>query len=138
MKDDALLRASGALTGGIGGMADTCGSMIGATLILGAVCGRGRQDEGEKGMEKLSESVRRAADFYRWFKEDAGAITCRDIVTNFGNGVFYDFGDPAQARAAFEAGVAQKCVLHVQKVVTRATEILWDELLKGKIAGNDG
>lgn len=132
MKDDSLLKASGAMTGGIGGRADTCGSMIGACLILGAVCGRGWQDEGEKGMEKLMESIKQAADFYRWFKEDTGAVTCRDIVTKFGNGVFYDFGDPAQAKAAFEAGVTQKCIQHVQKVVTKATEILWDELYKGK------
>jgi hypothetical protein len=131
MKDDILLKASGALTGGIGGLADTCGSMIGATLILGAVCGRGRQDV-ENGIEKLGESTKQAADFYRWFKEDTGAVTCRDIVTRFGNGVFYDFGDPEQAKAAFEAGVAQKCVQHVQKVVTKATEILWNELHKEK------
>ena len=131
MKDDALLKASGALTGGIGGMADACGSMIGATLILGAACGRGREDT-ENGSQKLHESTRRAADFYRWFRDEAGAVTCRDIVTGFGNGVFYDFGDPAQARLAFEAGVAQKCVQHAQKVATRAVEILYDELLKEK------
>jgi hypothetical protein len=68
MKDDILLKASGAMTGGIGGRSDTCGSMIGACLMLGAACGRGRGDI-EDGMQKLGKSVRQAADFYRWFKE---------------------------------------------------------------------
>lgn len=132
LKDEALLKASGTMTGGIGGLGDVCGSMIGANLILGSVCGRGRQDEGEKGLEKLQESIRQAADFYTWFKEDTGAVTCRDIVTGFGNGTFYDFGDPEQAKAAWEAGVAQKCGEHIQKIVARAAELLWDELHPGE------
>ncbi len=132
MKDEALLKASGALTGGIGGLADACGSMIGATLILGAVCGRGRQDDGDKGMEKLGESIRQAADYYRWFKRENGTVNCRRLLTRFGNGTFYDFGDPEQARAAWDAGVGQKCVELVQKNAARAAETLWDELHPGK------
>jgi hypothetical protein len=131
LKDEALLKASGALTGGIGGLADTCGSMIGATLMLGSVCGRGRQDSDE-GMPKLGKSVRQAADFYRWFKKEKGTVNCRRLITRFGNGVFYDFGDPEQARAAWEAGVGQKCVELVQDNVAKAAGILWDELHKGK------
>jgi len=131
IKDDILLKASGALTGGIGGLADTCGSMIGATLVLGSVCGRGRQD-GEAGMPKLAESIRQAADFYKWFKGEKGTVNCRELITGYGNGVFYDFGDPEQAKAAWENGVAQKCDEQVQMIAAKATEILWDELHTGK------
>ena len=127
LKDETLLKASGALTGGIGGLADTCGSMIGATLVLASICGRGRQ-EGEEGMKKLGESVRQAADFYIWFKGEMGNVKCRDLITNYGNGKFYDFGNPEEAKAAWEAGVGEKCVEQVQKVVTEASDILWDEL----------
>jgi C_GCAxxG_C_C family probable redox protein len=124
LKDEALLKASGAMTGGIGGLADTCGSMIGATLVLGSVCGRGRDDD----MPKLQESIRQAADYYTWFKGQMGTVNCRDIVTKYGNGIFYDFGDPAQARAAQDAGVAQKCAELIQNNVAEAAGILWDEL----------
>lgn len=130
MKDEALLKASGALTGGIGGLADTCGSMIGATLVLGSVCGRGRQD-GEKGMPKLGASVRQAADFYIWFKGEKDTVNCRKIITRHGNGTFYDFGNPEQGKAAREAGVFDKCVELVQNNATEAAEILWDEFNKG-------
>ncbi|MCK4863632.1 MAG: C_GCAxxG_C_C family protein [Dehalococcoidales bacterium] len=125
MKDEALLKASGALTGGIGGLADTCGSMIGASMILGSVCGRGRQDV-EKGREKLGKSVRQAADFYHWFKGETGTVNCREIITRHGNGTFYNFGDPEQGKAAREAGVFDKCVALVQKIAAKAAEMLWD------------
>ena len=130
LKDEALLKASGALTGGIGGLADTCGSMIGATLVLGSVCGRGRQD-GEKGMPKLGASVRQAADFYIWFKGEKDTVNCRKIITEHGNGTFYDFGNPEQGKAAREAGVFDKCVELVQNNAAEAAEILWDEFNKG-------
>jgi len=127
LKDEALLKASGALTGGIGGLADTCGSMIGASLVLGSVSGRGR-DDAEKGMSKLGRSIRQAADFYTWFKGKEGTVNCRDIITRHGHGTFYDFGKPEQARAAWDAGVTQKCIELVQDNAARAAEILWDEI----------
>ncbi len=129
LKDEALLKASGALTGGIGGLADTCGSMIGATLVLGSVCGKGRQDaDDEKGLKKLFESVRQAADYFIWFKGEKDTVNCREIITRHGKGTFYDFGKPDQAKAAREAGVFDKCVELVQNNAAEAAEILWDEL----------
>jgi C_GCAxxG_C_C family probable redox protein len=128
LKDDALLKASGALTGGIGGLADTCGSMIGAAMVLGSVYGRGHDDAGEKGMRKLGESIRQAADFFIWFKGKRGTVNCRDIVTKHGNGKFYNFGIPEEAKAAWENGVAEKCVELVQDNAAEAADILWDEL----------
>ena len=127
LKDDALLKASGALTGGIGGLNDTCGSMIGATLMLGSVCGLGRQDlPGGRG--KLWASVVKAADFYKWFKKEKGTVNCREIITKHGNGVFYDYSDPEQSLAADEAGVTEKCIQLVENNAGRAAGIIWDEL----------
>ncbi len=128
LKDDGLLKASGALTGGIGGLADTCGSMIGAAMVLGSVYGRGHEDEGEKGMRKLGESIRQAADFFIWFKGKKGTVNCRNIITKHGNGKFYNFGVPEEAQAAREAGVFDKCVELVQDNAAEAADILWDEL----------
>jgi C_GCAxxG_C_C family probable redox protein len=131
LKDEALLKASGALTGGIGGLADTCGSMIGSTMIMGSVCGCGRKDA-ENPMPTLGKSIEQAADFYKWFKEKEGTVNCREIITKYGKGKFYDFGNPEEAQAAREAGVFDKCIELVQDNVTKAAEILWDELHKGK------
>jgi hypothetical protein len=129
LKNDALLKASGAMTGGIGGLADTCGSMIGATLVLGSVLGLGRRD-GEEGMSKLWESIKQAADFYHWFKKINNTVNCREIITKHGNGTFYDYGDPEQAQAAMEAGVTDKCIELVENNCSRTVEILWDAMEK--------
>jgi Putative redox-active protein (C_GCAxxG_C_C) len=117
------------MTGGIGGMADACGSLIGAGLILGAVCGLGRED-GDQGMPKLGASIKQAGDFYKWFRDKQGSANCREIVTRFGNGVYYDFGIPEQAKAGIEAGILEKCTLLVEDNSARVAEILWDILRK--------
>jgi len=118
------------MTGGIGGMADACGSLIGATLMLGSISGPGRQDE--QGMPKLGKSIMLAADYYKWFKEKKGTVSCRDIVTEFGNGKFYDFGDPKQAKEAGEKGITQKCDQMAADNTAKAAEMLWDELHREK------
>ena len=127
LKDEALLKASGALTGGIGGLADTCGSMIGSTLILGSVCGCGRKDA-ENLMPTLGKSVKQAADFYKWFEKEKGTVNCRKIITEHGDGIFYDFNDPEQAKEAIEKGVPQKCDAMVGNNAAKAAEMIWDTL----------
>jgi C_GCAxxG_C_C family probable redox protein len=131
LEDEALLKASGGLTGGIGGLYDVCGSMLGAILVLGAVCGCGRH-EGMNNMDKLFESGKQAADYYLWFKGENGTVNCRDMITKHGKGVFYDYRDREQFMAAIEAGVLDRCRETVQDNTAKAAEILWDLLHKGK------
>jgi C_GCAxxG_C_C family probable redox protein len=104
LQDESLLKASGALTGGIGGMADNCGSMISSALIIGSVCGCGR-DEGDKTIDKIHYSMDRAREFYAWFKEQKGCTSCGQILTANAGGAHYDFTDRQQIIAAIEAGV---------------------------------
>jgi C_GCAxxG_C_C family probable redox protein len=127
LRDEAMLKASGALTGGIGGRADTCGSMIGAALMLGMVCGGGRND-GENSIPKIHEAMDRAADFYNWFKSEKGSVKCQDILMMNAGGVQYDFTDPAQLQAAIEAGVLEKCREVVQDNTGKAAAMLWDKV----------
>jgi C_GCAxxG_C_C family probable redox protein len=129
LKDETLLKASGALTGGIGGQTDTCGSMIGATLVLGAVYGGGRTD-GENCVPKIFEAARQAAEYYKWFKAKMGTANCHDILTVFAGGVQYDYTNREQLIVAIEAGVLEKCHSVVQDNAGKAAAILWDELHK--------
>lgn len=123
MKDEAVLKASGALTGGIGGKADVCGSLLGASMMLGAALGMGR---GEETMEKMIPSIRKTAEFYDWFVKEFQSAKCRNIVTRFGGGTFYDFGIPEQAEAAAKAGVLAKCDDLIGRAVTKAAEMILD------------
>ncbi len=112
-------------------MTDTCGSMIGAALVIGSLSGLGRH-EGQKGMPKLGKSIKQAADFYKWFKKKKGTVNCRDIITQHGGGKFYDFNDLKQAGEAFEKGIMKKCDEMAAENAAKAAEIIWDEMHEGK------
>ena len=118
IKDDTLLKAAGSFTGGIGGQNDVCGALIGSCMMLGAAFGRGRQDD----MPKLRASIMQSGEFYKWFKKEFGSVKCRELLTEFGDGVFYDLHDTSHAEQV--KNVMEKCDLLVEKVAARAAEIL--------------
>jgi C_GCAxxG_C_C family probable redox protein len=126
MKDDSVFKAAGAMTGGIGGMQDACGSLLGASLMFGAALGRGINEYANK--EKLGESMMATAQLYKWFEKEFGSPTCKDLKTKFGGGVYYDMHIPWQAELAKQACVHEQCVEMVVKNSTRAAEMLWDAL----------
>jgi C_GCAxxG_C_C family probable redox protein len=130
MRDDNVFKAAGALTGGIGGMGDACGSLLGASLMFGAVMGRGINEYSDK--EKLGESMTATAQLYKWFEKEFGSATCKDIRTKFGGGVYYDYHIPWQAELAKTAHVHEQCAEMVGKAASRAAEMLWDAQHKEK------
>jgi len=130
IKDDSVFKAAGAMTGGIGGMQDACGSLLGASLMFGLVMGRGISEYANK--EKLGESMMATAQLYKWFEKEFGSPTCKDIRTKFGGGVYYDYRIPWQAELAKTACVHEQCVEMVGKAASRAAEMLWDALHKTK------
>ena len=123
MKDEAVLKASGALTGGIGGKADVCGALAGGSMMLGAALGKGRDTESIEGM---IPALMNAGQYYDWFVKNFQSAKCYDIVSRFGNGTFYDFGIPEQAQAAIEAGILEKCDDVIQRSVTKVAEMILD------------
>ena len=130
MKDDNVFKAAGALTGGIGGMQDACGSLLGASLMFGAALGRGINEFDNK--DKLGESMTAAGQLYKWYEKEFSSPACHDIRTKFGGGVYYDMRIPWQAELAKESGIHEKCVELAGKTAARAAEMLWDALYKGK------
>ena len=111
-------------------MNDACGSLLGASMMIGAVTGRGINDFADK--EKLGESITAAGKLYKWYEKEFGSPTCRDIRTAFGGGVYYNMHVPWQAELAKEAGVHEKCVTLAEKTAAKAAETIWDALNKGK------
>jgi len=124
IEDDNLVKAASAMSGGIGGMTDTCGALLGAAIMLGAVSGSGRDDVGN--MEKSMEIRTQAGKLYKWFEKEYGATTCLNIRKIFGGGVFYEWHVPWQAELAKEAGVMEKCSDMVEKTTAKAAEMIYD------------
>jgi hypothetical protein len=129
IRDDNIFRAAGALTGGIGGMHDTCGSLLGASMMFGVTMGRSIKDFGKH--KKLGDSTTAAGKLYKWYEREFGSPTCREITKKFGGGVSYDIRVPWQMELAKEAKLMEKCMDLAGKTAAKAAELIWDEL-KGK------
>ena len=128
LEDDAVLRASAAMTGGIGGQRDACGGLLGAALMFGEVYGRDRASMTDKA--KLGDLMPRVGKLYKWYEQRFGSATCLDIKTAFGGGVYYDSNVPWQQELAKEAGVPAKCSDLVVETVAYMVDQLWDEVKK--------
>ena len=82
ISDESAFKAASGLHGGIGGKGDVCGSLMGASLMLGLMSGRSIAASG-----KLKEHPNPAEDaptrlvgeLYQWFKKEFGAVKCRII-----------------------------------------------------------
>ena len=114
------------MTGGIGGQADTCGSLLGSSMILGEIYGIDKHTV--RDMEHMVDAIMKTGAHYNWFVEQFKHPSCRGVVTMFGDGVFYDMGIPEELQKATEAGVVDKCTDLVESVVERVIDQVWDDV----------
>lgn len=126
MRDDSVFKAASGLIGGIGLMDDTCGVLLGASLILGLKYGRGREEIDN--LENLESSTEPVGRLYKWFEREFGSVTCREVRTKLDGGVFYDLKVPWQFELSMEAGHREKCSEITGKTAARMVEMLWDIL----------
>jgi hypothetical protein len=109
-------------------MHDTCGALLGGSLMLGLQYGRAREEIED--VEKTRSAGERVGQLYQWFENEFGSTRCRDIRTKFGGGVFYDMSIPEQAEAAHAAGIGDKCADLTGKTAARTVEMLWDSMVE--------
>jgi len=126
MSDDDMLKAASAMSGGIGGMQDACGSLLGGSMMLGVVCGRSRDEL--KDRDKLAEVEMQVGKLYMWYEKEFGSPTCYKIREAFGDGMHYDLRIPWQRQLASEAGVLMKCAELVEKTAGYVAGVMWDIL----------
>jgi C_GCAxxG_C_C family probable redox protein len=137
MRDDSILKASVGLSGGMGRMGDTCGSLLGAFMMLGLKFGPGREGIAEKlakateGSEESERAYLEVGKFYKWFEKEFGSVKCRELRTIYA-GVYYDLNIPWQRELSEESGALEKCNEMVKKSAAKVAEILWDALEEEK------
>jgi C_GCAxxG_C_C family probable redox protein len=123
LRDDAVFKAASGVSGGIGQMADTCGALIGASLVLGQIHGRSR-DEIEN-TEKMMESMLPVGKLYKWFEREYGGVKCREVRVRT-LGVFWDTKIPWQREEALKAGLYNVCSDLAGNVARKAAEMIWE------------
>ena len=109
LDDEVALKITAGFGGGMGRMADTCGAVTGAFMVLGLLHGTTTVDRESK--ERVYGLI---TDFARRFKARHGAIVCRDLLG-------CDISDPdGLRRAIVEKMFSTMC----PKFVRDAVEIL--------------
>lgn len=106
-------------------MHDTCGALLGASMMLSMQCGRERQEPDN--FEKLNDSAVPVGKLYKWFEKEFGSTTCREIRTKLFD-VYYDLKVPWQFELADEAGQFEKCAEVVARTAAKTAEMLWDAI----------
>jgi C_GCAxxG_C_C family probable redox protein len=124
VKNDGIFKAASGFGGGFGMQSDTCGAIVGASMMLSLYCGRERTDI--ENLDKLRESGVPVAKLYKWFQTEFGSAKCHDIRTKFGGGAFYDFFIPWEKELSEKAKVLEQCSDLVGKAAAKAAEMLWD------------
>jgi C_GCAxxG_C_C family probable redox protein len=125
MRDDCVFKVASGLIGGIGLMDDTCGALLGASLMLGLKYGRGREEIDN--LKKLANSTEPVGKLYKWFEKEFGSATCREVRTKLHGGVFYDLKVPWQYDLAMEDGHLEKCSDITGKTAAKTVEMLWED-----------
>jgi hypothetical protein len=126
LRDDNIIKAADGLHGGIGGMQDTCGALLGASLMLCLKYGRSREELDNP--DKPDSSTIQVGKLYKWFEKEYGTVRCREISTRFAGGVHYNLNIPWQIELAREAGMYEKCDELAGRVAARTAEMLWDAI----------
>jgi C_GCAxxG_C_C family probable redox protein len=127
LQDESVLRASTGMTGGVGGMGDACGSLLGAVMFLGQVLGRDRTQVADE--EKLGAMMVRVGRLYKWYEKTFGSAGCYDICKSFGGGTFYDRNVPWQKELLEEEGIHEKCTVLAEETVVWVIDNLWDDIV---------
>lgn len=73
---EMALKVSGAFGGGMGRMAETCGAVTGASMVIGLKYGKTRVED-EQTKEKAYSLVK---EFVDKFKSRNGSIICRELL----------------------------------------------------------
>lgn len=132
-RDDAVFRAATGLSGGGGLFGDgSCGAYTGATMFLGQVLGRGRDDFSD-GAGVRYETSRMVGELRSRFVEHYGSVVCRDVQTKM-IGRSFDLTDADDAACFKEAGAH---AIHCPEVVGRAARWTAEIVLENGLASDD-
>jgi C_GCAxxG_C_C family probable redox protein len=126
VRDDNVFKAASGLHGGIGGTHDVCGSLLGASMMLGLMCGGGPEEADT--LEKNDKSTGLVSQLYKWFKKEFGSVKCRNVCARFEKEINNEISAPGQAELSMEDRLHAKCDVLASKTSAKAAEILGDNI----------
>ncbi|SRR6056297_1265948 len=125
MENDDVFRAASGLADGIGLSGDgSCGALIGSSMVIGLIFGRGSQDH--RNVLVPMKSYRLSKKVYKDFIQKYGSCRCHDIQTRL-MGRTFNLMDPQGLEEAMQAGMIDHCAEVVGAAAGKAAEIILKE-----------
>ncbi|MGD0919242.1 MAG: C-GCAxxG-C-C family protein [Thermodesulfobacteriota bacterium] len=130
--DSSVFKAASGLHGGIGGMGDVCGSLLGASLILGLVCGAAPKEPTKRETEEPEKPgakdvlTQLVAQLYKWFRKEFGSVKCRIVRSRFERELNQDIHNRGLTDDEKQTVLFARCDELTAKTAARAAEILWE------------
>jgi C_GCAxxG_C_C family probable redox protein len=125
VEDEGVFKAATGLADGVGLTGDGhCGALSGGTMAIGYFFGRNKKDFGN--VAKQLKACILAKKLHGEFIEKYGTCRCADIQEKQ-VGRFFNLYDPEEMKAAFTAGMPEKCSTLVGETARISTKIILDE-----------
>ena len=142
MRDDNVFKAATGLHGGIGGRGDVCGSLLGASMMLGVMRGLSPEEaekhklpepKGKSGLPiEKGSSLYLVGELYKWYKNEFGSVKCRLVRGKYEREVVAEAGDRKLTKKERIDRVHTRCDKLTGKTAARAAEMIWDTLEEAK------
>ncbi len=125
VENEGVFKAATGLADGVGLTGDGhCGALSGGAMAISYFFGRSREDFGK--MQKQLKACFLSKRLHDEFVEKYGTCRCADIQRRR-MGRFFNLYDPAELKAASEAGMFEKCSSLVGETARIATRIILEE-----------
>jgi C_GCAxxG_C_C family probable redox protein len=125
LENDDVFKAATGFADGVGLTGDGhCGALSGGVMAISYLFGREGKDFGD--MMKQVPALMLSKKLHDQFVEKYGTCRCADIQTKF-VGRFFNLYDPEEMKAAYKAGLVDKCSTLVGEVARMATRIILEK-----------
>jgi C_GCAxxG_C_C family probable redox protein len=120
--NDDVFKAGSGLADGLGLTGDcTCGSLIGASMVISYLFGREYKEFEDMYAPMKSYSL--VKKLYQLYKEKYGSCRCYDVQES-GMGRTFNLWDPKELKEAFKSGMMEHCSDLVGNIAAKATELI--------------
>ena len=122
--NEDVFRAASGLADGLGLTGDgSCGALVGASMVIGYLYGRGKEDFSD--IYKPMKSYGLVKKLHDKYVKKFGSCRCYDVQEKL-IGRTYNMWDPDELKEAFKSGMVNHCSDLVGKVAQMTTEIILD------------
>lgn len=128
--NEDVFRAASGLADGLGLTGDgSCGALVGSSMVIGYLFGRGREDF--KDMYKPMKSYTLVKKLHDKYVKQYGSCRCFDVQEKT-MGRTFNLWDADEMKEAFKAGMLDNCSTLVGNVAQLATKIILNSGFKPK------